>query len=609
LIKNRLYKIVIIAFFIAIAVVFNLFLAITQEKEKKPDCTSSGCHEDMIKKKAVHPPAKDDCTTCHTLKLKNHPGDPGKEFDLTDKVPALCNTCHDISGPTKSIHSPVKDGDCMACHNPHGSDKKGLLNTNEKKIICTMCHDVESGNKFIHSPIVKEDCMSCHNPHNSKFVKLLKNEEKDLCLTCHSKSIKTKEGSIPNIKEKTKAKFTHAPVNDGCTGCHTPHSSKIAGLFTEPFNKETYVKGVKSSFALCFTCHNSDLLTVQSTDESTNFRDGKKNLHFLHINSPKARNCIICHDVHGSTNPALIKDKVKFGDWMMNIKFTKQEKGGSCAPGCHKQLSYNWVEPINGLIVAKAGEVEKPAENIPEKIVEKIVEKVQEKKPVATVDTSSTIAGKIVLPPRVDKSVAEDINVRVTNNDKSIDTLIDISKDLAYSIKDLPQGSYTISIDEASLKDLDKRLVSSVINVEVKKDDKKPEVKNLEVVAPAKVVIKPKPKIVPNIAKALPHLKDAKDVTEAPAVKSYLGSTIKYLKKNLKSRVQIVVYTDNFGKQEELMIQSTKTARKIEDYLVNNGISRSRILSTGKGPLSPIASNTSTAGRAKNNRIEIVVIK
>ena len=451
--------------------------------------------------------------------------------------------------------------------------------------------------------------MSCHNPHNSKFGKLLKNEEKDLCLTCHSKTIKTKEGPIPNIKEKTKAKFTHAPVNDGCTGCHTPHSSKIKGLFTEPFNKNTYVKGVKSSFALCFTCHNSDLLTVQSTDESTNFRDGKKNLHFLHINSPKARNCIICHDVHGSPNPALINDKVKFGDWIMNIKFTKQEKGGSCAPGCHKQLSYNWVEPINGPIIAKAGEVEKPAEKVPEKIVEKIVEKVQEKKPETIVDTSSTIAGKIVLPPQIDKNLAEDMDVRVTNSDKTIDTLIDISKDLSYSIKDLPQGSYNLSIDESSLKDIDKGLVSSVIKVEINNTDKRPEVKNIEVVAIEKIVVKPKPKIVPNIAKALPHIKDAKDVTETPAVKSYLSSTIKYLKKNLKSRVQIVVYTDNFGKQEELMIQSTKTAQKISDYLVSNGIAKSRILSVGKGPLSPIASNTSTAGRAKNNRIEIVVIK
>jgi outer membrane protein OmpA-like peptidoglycan-associated protein len=187
--------------------------------------------------------------------------------------------------------------------------------------------------------------------------------------------------------------------------------------------------------------------------------------------------------------------------------------------------------------------------------------------------------------------------------------LIDISKDLAYSIKDLPQGSYTVSIDEASLKDLDKRLLSSVIQVDVKKEDKQHEVKNLEVVASEKVVIKPQPRIVPNKPKALPNIKEAKDVTETPAVKTYLSSTIRYLKKNQKSRVQIFVYSDNFGKQEDLMVQSSKTAKKIEDYLVSKGISRGRILATGKGPLSPIASNTSASGRAKNNRIEIIVIK
>ena len=75
---------------------------------------------------------------------------------------------------------------------------------------------------------------------------------------------------------------------------------------------------------------------------ATEFRDGMKNLHYFHITkSGKGRNCIVCHDIHGSETPKMIRESSRFGDWQMQINYSKNTTGGSCAPGCHRLRSYS----------------------------------------------------------------------------------------------------------------------------------------------------------------------------------------------------------------------------------------------------------------------------
>ena len=52
-------------------------------------------------------------------------------------------------------------------------------------------------------------------------------------------------------------------------------------------------------YALCFTCHKRDLLQFPDTSFATDFRDGERNLHYLHVNkSEKGRSCRMCHNIH-----------------------------------------------------------------------------------------------------------------------------------------------------------------------------------------------------------------------------------------------------------------------------------------------------------------------
>ena len=82
------------------------------------------------------------------------------------------------------------------------------------------------------------------------------------------------------------------------------------------------------------------MLDIDAPKSLTNFRNGEKNLHYLHINGIKGRSCILCHDVHASNNEHLIADKVPFESWWMNLNYKTLENGGSCQPGCHKEKKY-----------------------------------------------------------------------------------------------------------------------------------------------------------------------------------------------------------------------------------------------------------------------------
>ncbi|MCK4993003.1 MAG: hypothetical protein KAS29_21040, partial [Bacteroidales bacterium] len=81
-------------------------------------------------------------------------------------------------------------------------------------------------------------------------------------------------------------------------------------------------------------------MLAEVTTTATNFRNGDQNMHFLHINGTKGRNCNLCHDMHGSPNEHLIADKVMFGNWEMPVGFKALENGGSCLTGCHAEKQY-----------------------------------------------------------------------------------------------------------------------------------------------------------------------------------------------------------------------------------------------------------------------------
>ena len=71
-----------------------------------------------------------------------------------------------------------------------------------------------------------------------------------------------------------------------------------------------------------------------------------------------------------------------------------------------------------------------------------------------------------------------------------------------------------------------------------------------------------------------------------------------------ESTFEIIGHTDNQGSKEKNMKLSADRAEAVKTFLVEKGISESRIVTSGKGDTQPVASNKTPEGRAQNRRIE-----
>jgi len=335
------------------------------------------CHEAFGTKSHVHPPVQEGmCTTCHDPHSSDQPG------LLAQPLKDLCETCHSDQVGRKHLHGPVSAGDCTACHAPHESDAASLL-LRQGDELCSTCHLEVPGwlKKVEVHPALEGGCTSCHDPHGADHPKLLADEGAQLCFQCHdpiAEKVKSspvahaalggekacgachsphasdnrkllvaaeKEtclGCHKNVLHKDDA-FVHGPIGKGlCTACHEPHGSRNAALLLQTFPKDPYVPYTGTEYGLCFTCHNRDLVQYPDTSFATNFRDGDRNLHYLHVNNPrKGRSCLLCHDIHGSKSEKLVAESVPFGKWSLPLKFVKTETGGGCTPGCHKAVTYD----------------------------------------------------------------------------------------------------------------------------------------------------------------------------------------------------------------------------------------------------------------------------
>ncbi|NTV50419.1 MAG: cytochrome C [Geobacteraceae bacterium] len=415
-------------------------------------CSTITCHTAITAFKNSHQPLKDgNCFSCHQQTVKEHPLKGGKSFGFTAKPADLCKTCHNKFVKKKQEHPPFKDGDCIACHNPHGASGRFLLDDSEDRSgLCFGCHDsAPFSQKFVHGPVATGSCNVCHDPHQSDVKSLLKGASRELCLSCHSDfAAKMQAASIihppvkkepctschnphsslwPNMlkkgmpdlctechKETAKkiknAKVPHKPVNEGrlcaschsahfskakglmstddekstclschnndklgnpplanvkkdlegkkhvhgpikkglCSGCHAPHGSNFPRILTGNYPSEFYVPFKEGSYSFCLKCHDKNIVNFAETTIYTKFRNGSRNLHFVHVNNSKGRNCKACHETHASNGTKLISaEGTKFGEWRVQSRLQLTSTGGSCAPGCHRRYSYDRAKPVD----------------------------------------------------------------------------------------------------------------------------------------------------------------------------------------------------------------------------------------------------------------------
>lgn len=190
----------------------------------------------------------------------------------------LCLSCHtefEQKLRSRYIHTPVKAGECSDCHSPHTSAHAKLL-SDEKERICAGCHDsvVPKNARSVHKVVADGDCAKCHDPHGSDNPANLIAKGSELCFGCHKE--------LGDAVKK--ARFRHAPLEQGCLGCHEAHGS------------EQSVRLLRNAVpALCVSCHKPDGAAFQAR----------------HMKYPVGKaSCTSCHDPHGSDQPALLLNNV-----------------------------------------------------------------------------------------------------------------------------------------------------------------------------------------------------------------------------------------------------------------------------------------------------------
>jgi outer membrane protein OmpA-like peptidoglycan-associated protein len=71
--------------------------------------------------------------------------------------------------------------------------------------------------------------------------------------------------------------------------------------------------------------------------------------------------------------------------------------------------------------------------------------------------------------------------------------------------------------------------------------------------------------------------------------------------------IQIEGHTDSVGTDSSNQMLSQQRADSVQGYLVQHGVNSSRIVTSGMGEVSPIASNDSSTGRQQNRRVEVII--
>jgi len=178
------------------------------------------------------------------------------------------------------------------------------------KEACAMCHEkiVKDFDETEHARIVVSDeniegqaCEACHGAGSLHVNAQTKQEKRativnpkknpEACYKCH-------------LEKKAEMSLEyHHPVPEGkmsCTDCHDPHSKEgvLPGSAKSIFDKN----------AVCAKCHEDQ--TKPFVYEHEALREG----------------CTVCHNVHGSINPKMLKER----DLNLCLK-------------CHTQLTFPYI--------------------------------------------------------------------------------------------------------------------------------------------------------------------------------------------------------------------------------------------------------------------------
>jgi len=229
--------------------------------EMDPVSLCLSCHEEveegLDQAETLHIPVDEDCGLCHDAHSSQN------AFQLLQPGAELCFECHDDIRERTELavgHAAVRDEkQCMNCHLPHFSTFNSLLQTRGDRL-CLECHSesvegddgrallamaevLAAGN--LHGPIREGNCSACHDPHGADQLALLRQaypptfyskwnpELYALCFECHE------EAAFRDVDGAALTDFRDGDLNlhqlhvnrehkgRTCRACHEVHASPL----------------------------------------------------------------------------------------------------------------------------------------------------------------------------------------------------------------------------------------------------------------------------------------------------------------------------------------------------------------------------------------------
>lgn len=291
------------------------------------------CHEELRRSlagKNVHAPVRqDDCVACHNPHASDSRG-------LIDgRLEDVCYRCHSAlrqAAQGQVMHTALRAGTCTQCHDPHAGGPSLLKQ--ETKALCLSCHkglQKELAAPHQHPAFAQGKCLSCHAPHFAPQPGLLRQGATSLCLSCHEPRCKAGQTSIASLTRKME-----------CTGCHSPHASASPGLLGSHGHQD-FLKGECASCHepptasgmplkrperdLCLSCHTKEAAWTE-----------RPNQHII-----EGHGCTRCHNPHAASSEARLNSRegvLCFGchaDTERRMNAAERTYQGLCTPILKRQ--------------------------------------------------------------------------------------------------------------------------------------------------------------------------------------------------------------------------------------------------------------------------------
>ena len=310
-------------------------------------CTTSACHSNGRGAPALVTPTWSDrnsgkCGTCHLTAVNigfgimssgTHFTHISSSYGPKRNTNNLCGACHVFTGELAGTHVD------------------GSISKNEGGNGVTYCKNCHAQSTPNWTTPVRQTCQSCHSGMGSGSTESAANR---------SWSNYDATGVQAPFKHySTFKKVGHgAYVSIVCTNCHNDNSRHIDGNLTATgsyrgariFANLSGLDAVRSADKLCVDCHND------AANGGRNIVTNPAKMNFLsHVSErsvPTTSQCVSCHDVHGTSNKAMINKTFKVytgngrGAAVKTVNFSNMTTGfvnssrtGVCQV-CHTNTKY-----------------------------------------------------------------------------------------------------------------------------------------------------------------------------------------------------------------------------------------------------------------------------